>query len=272
MAEVRSEGFKKFSGENSVSREVAFSNEILRSVVGSTLYGTNTSGSDVDEMGIFVEPPEYVIGFKKMEHYSWREQSEGAKSVPGDSEGILYSLRKFMSLCVQGNPSILLLLYAPDEFLLTDSELGRSVREARSHIVSKWAYPRFRGYMLSQKQRLMGEKRGHMPSRPELVEEFGYDTKYAMHVMRLGLQGVELMETGQITLPMKDREFLVAVRNGLLSFEGALREIENIESRLENSLEGSSLRDSPDLNLINDLLIGWHNQHWSALDAFKGRE
>jgi hypothetical protein len=33
-------------------------------------------------------------------------------------------------------------------------------------------------------------------NRAELVEQFGYDTKYAIHTLRLGHQGVEFLETG----------------------------------------------------------------------------
>jgi hypothetical protein len=54
-------------------------------------------------------------------------------------------------------------------------------------------------------------------NRPELVAVHGYDTKYAMHALRLGLQGVELLSSGKITFPVPepDRElpgFLVGAR------------------------------------------------------------
>jgi hypothetical protein len=47
-----------------------------------------------------------------------------------------------------------------------------------------------------------------------LVAEHGYDTKYAMHALRLGAQGVELLTTGRIALPAPepDRSFLRAIR------------------------------------------------------------
>ena len=37
---------------------------------------------------------------------------------------------------------------------------------------------------------------GAHTNRPELVAAHGYDTKYAMHALRLGLQGIELLTTG----------------------------------------------------------------------------
>jgi len=42
---------------------VARSGEILRTVVGSGVHGIALAGTDDhDEMGIFVEPPEFVLG------------------------------------------------------------------------------------------------------------------------------------------------------------------------------------------------------------------
>ena len=45
---------------------------------------------------------------------------------------------------------------------------------------------------------------------------YGFDTKYAMHMLRLGFQGVELLTTGRLSLPMREpeRSFLLDVRRG----------------------------------------------------------
>ena len=60
---------------------------------------------------------------------------------------------------------------------------------------------------------MTGEPGAHT-NRPELVAVHGYDTKYAMHALRLGLQGVELLTTGRITLPVPDRTAATCVRSG----------------------------------------------------------
>ncbi len=52
----------------------------------------------------------------------------------------------------------------------------------------------------SQRLGLLGSR--HSPNRDrEVSERHGYDTKYAMHALRIGHQGIELMEHGHITLP-----------------------------------------------------------------------
>jgi hypothetical protein len=66
---------------NEPRKEVALRHEILRGVVGSTCHGTAIEGQDDrDEMGIFVEPPEYVCGLKTLDHYIYRTQPEGVRS------------------------------------------------------------------------------------------------------------------------------------------------------------------------------------------------
>src|SRR6478736_904721 len=66
-------------------REIAEQATILRVLVGSGVHGTAVEGQDDrDEMGICVEPPEYVVGLRSFEQYIFRTQAEGVRSGPGD--------------------------------------------------------------------------------------------------------------------------------------------------------------------------------------------
>jgi hypothetical protein len=76
-------------------------------------------------------------------------------------------------------------------------------RLVRPQIVSKLAAERFLGYLNAQNAAMTGEAGAHT-NRLELVAVHGYDTKYAMHALRPGLQGVELLTTGRITLPVPE--------------------------------------------------------------------
>ena len=70
--------------------------------------------------------------------------------------------------------------------------------------MSRLAASRYLGYLRGQKAAMTGEPGAHT-NRPELVAVHGYDTKYAMHALRLGLQGIELLSTGRITLPVPNQ-------------------------------------------------------------------
>jgi hypothetical protein len=62
---------------------------------------------------------------------------------------------------------------------------------------SRLAAGRYLDYLKGQKAAMTGQSGAHT-NRPELVAVHGNDTKYAMHALRLGLQGIELLSTGRI--------------------------------------------------------------------------
>jgi hypothetical protein len=156
-------------------RDVGLGNEILRVLVGSGVHGTAIDGQDDrDEMGICVEPPEYVIGLRQFEQFIFRTQPEGARSGPGDLDLIVYSLRKWVRLALGGNPTVLLPLFVPDELVVVSSELGDELRGMAGAIVSRQAGPRFLGYLDAQRDKLLGRRSG-ANNRSELVERHGFD-------------------------------------------------------------------------------------------------
>jgi predicted nucleotidyltransferase len=229
-------------------RELCLKGEILRGEVGSGLHGTGLPGKeDRDEMGVVIEPPDRVLGNKQFEHYIYRDQPEGVKAEPGDLEQTWYSLRKFMKLATQGNPSILVLLYCPDSHIVARTTYGLRLQQLAPQIVSMNAADRFLGYLKSQKERLLGIKQKHTPNRPELIEQFGFDTKYAMHACRLGLQGVELLETGKLIEPISEPNstLLKDIRAGKHTLEEAIEFIGDAERKL------TFLRDNPTLCNVN---------------------
>ena len=245
-------------------RQVGLGHEILRVLVGSGLHGTAIDGQDDrDEMGICVEPPEYVIGLRQFEQYIFRTQPEGARSGPGDLDLIVFSLRKWVRLALAGNPTVLLPLFVPDEQVVVRSELGDELRAMAGAIVSRQAGPRFLGYLGAQRDKLLG-RRSAAPRR-ELVERHGFDTKLAMHMVRLGVQGVELLETGRITLPMPEPwlSWCRALRRGERSAQEALETAAELELRLRELLDSSPLPPEPDAGRIDAWLVDAHQRAWA---------
>src|SRR5439155_17926998 len=79
---------------DSGGRAAAEPNTILRATVGSKLHGLNLEATDdTDEMGVCVEPPEYVVGLRQFEQWVYRTQPEGHPSGPKDLDLTIYSLR-----------------------------------------------------------------------------------------------------------------------------------------------------------------------------------
>ncbi|WPH57671.1 hypothetical protein [Mycobacterium phage WXIN] len=258
------------------AREIAEQNTILLTQVGSGLHGVTIDGADDrDEMGVCIEPPECVIGLEQMldldgallgafEQYQFRTQPEGHRSGPGDLDLVIYSLRKWTQLAAQGNPTVLLLLFAPDAEIVQRNEWGESLQANKDLFLSKDCGRRFLGYLKAQKEQMLGQRSKHT-NRPELIEIHGYDTKFAYHALRLGIQGQQLIETGQVSLPMlkPHREYLKQVRQGLYTKEQVLDAIDGLYSELETLTNGTDLPDKPNTEKINRWLIESYESWWN---------
>jgi predicted nucleotidyltransferase len=250
---------------------VARSNEILRSLVGSGVHGIAIEGTDDrDEMGVFIEPPQFVIGTDQpMDHYTYRTQPEGARSGPGDLDLILYSLRKYLRLAAKGNPTALLPLWAPYDDLVVVTGAGEALRDLRDAFMSQEAVERFLGYMHSQHERMLGRgRRSNVPNRPELIERHGWDVKYGSHALRLAYEGHEIAQRGRLTLPMPDdaREHVLAVKRGEIPQAEVSRCIDELEARVRALLDlaRTPLPEKPDWARISRFSQEAHLNHWGV--------
>ena len=256
----------------------------LRVLVGSDVHGMAVGGSDDrDEMGVFVEPPDYVIGSRQIKHYTYRTQPEGVCSGPGDLDFVAYGLRRYAGLAAAGNPTVLIPLFVPDKDVCFINDFGRELRDRRHLFVSKQAGARFKGYLESQRRGLMGLRSGgtRNQGRADIRARLGFDAKFAAHMLRLGVQGIELLETGEITLPVPEPflTYLRDLKTGVYLEGGTpdtpqgrrladakkaetLRIAEELEFQIDELMETSSLPDRPDYDAINHWMTDVHRRYW----------
>jgi hypothetical protein len=118
--------------------------------------------------------------------------------------------------------------------------------------------------MEQQRQRLLGERGQKKVTRTDLIEEFGYDTKYLMHVLRLGYQGIELLETGKLVLPLTGRtqEILLAVKTGKWTLNEGLQLAGDLEQRLKDLISDGPIRPSSDHKAIEDWMREAYRTTW----------
>lgn len=266
------------------ARRLAERGMILRVQVGSGVHGTSVEGQDDrDEMGICLEPAEFVTGLARVpggtggrashapfeqyeRHTAWdRPGGLANRSGAGDLDVVVYSARKWCRLALEGNPTVLLALFVPDDEVVLRDRAGAELVANAHRFVSGLAADRFLGYLRSQKAAMTGERSTHT-NRPELVERYGYDTKFAMHAMRLGLQGEELLTTSRITLPVPEPglSFLRAVRQGEVPLSEVLDAVSEAEARLEKLRGDSNVPQEPDREWVDDWLHRSHLAHWAA--------
>jgi len=112
-------------------------------------------------------------------------------------------------------------------------------------------------------RRITGEAgRGAKGRRPEYESVFGYDTKAAMHCLRLYLECIELMKSGTITLPRPERDFLIEARSGLWTLERFLGEAQRLRLEAEDSAARSRLPERVDLLAISELIANVYLTAW----------
>ncbi|WP_207208402.1 DNA polymerase beta superfamily protein [Nocardioides glacieisoli] len=269
------------------ARRIAEAGMILRVQVGSGVHGTSIAGQDDrDEMGICLEPSAYVTGlarvpsgirgeaapvqFEQYQRHTVWDQPGGLanRSGAGDLDVVVYSARKWASLALAGNPTVLLVLFVPDEEVVHRDEVGAELVDNAHRFVSKLAAERFIGYLRSQRAAMTGEVGAHT-NRPELVAIHGYDTKYAMHALRLGVQGVELLTTGRITLPVPEPDLsrLRAVRRGEVELAEVVAAVEEAEARLVELSTSSAVPDQPDRAWVDAWLHRTHVAYWARTES-----
>jgi uncharacterized protein len=84
------------------------------------------------------------------------------------------------------------------------------------------------------------------PQRAALEARFGYDTKHAMHLVRILRMGRELLETGEVKVRRPDARELLAIRNGAWSFDQLLTWAEDQDRQLDALLATTQLPAEPD--------------------------
>lgn len=234
---------------------------------GSELHGAKVKDTDdLDIYGVFLEPPELVLGLEKTEFYVWSTAGNERRNGPDDIDICLYSLRKWAGLAAKGNPTALHFLFADN--YAHNQEIWRNVRYRKDVFLSRQAAAQFRGFADAQVRRLQGIGTGKKGQRHELIGEHGYDIKAAMHVIRLLNEGIELMREGTITLPRPEKDLLISIRTGKYgSLERVLDLASSLFSELEKAQSESKLPDKVDRSEISRLVSNTYLDYWRVSTA-----
>lgn len=238
-------------------------------LAGSRLFGIHTDESDYDYIGALIEPEEYRLGIKNYAGKGGNQHGFEQHEFSGDGfEGTVYSLRKLALMLAEGNPTIITTMFADsitDYYGVADEEFRKIVRCRASGV-------RFLKYMKAQRGAMLGERKG--TNRPDLIAAWGFDTKFAGHWLRLGYQGIEYLETGNITLPMPDESTVAGcaqnvreVRAGLWTKHEVVREGEALTARLERAYEASTLPETADYEALNAWVVERYRTEYGLTES-----
>ena len=160
------------------------------------------------------------------------------------------------------------MFWLPERCVLHQHALWAEWVDRRSAFLSHAAHQAFAGYAYSQLHRLGSPNtRGYMGrERKELFLRHGYDLKNAAHCLRLLRMGCELMETGELHVDRTniDAEELKEIKSGKWTLGQVQREADRGFKRMEAAEKTSVLPESPNLEVVEQLVIRTYFEFWGA--------
>lgn len=214
---------------------------ILRVYAGSHSYGTNTKDSDEDFRGIAIPPANYLLGMDEWEQFERKEP-----------DTVIYSLKKFVKLALGNNPNILDALFVADNHILFINEFGHELRDLRYEFLSKQVYKTYGGYAYGQLYKMTKVDKNAEGKRLASIQKYGYDTKNAMHLIRLLKMGIEVLMEREVNVLRYDNRELLDIRNGKFTREEIEIEAKRLQVLLSEAYIKTELPAKPNYEKIND--------------------
>ncbi len=253
-------------------------NVMYEAIMGSVAYGVSSDTSDMDIYGFCIPRREDVfphlrgeiIGFGRQkqrfeqyqQHHIFDQDAMAGKGREYDVT--IYNIVKFFQLCMENNPNMIDSLFVPQECVLHITKIGNMVREQRHMFLHKGAWHKFKGYAYSQLHKM--RTKDPEGKRKEIREKFGFDVKFAYHVVRLLDECEQILVHGDIDL-RRNREHMKAIRKGEVSEEDIRKWAADKEKQLEKLYVDSTLPHSPDQAKIQALLESCLEEHYGRLEG-----
>lgn len=122
-----------------------------------------------------------------------------------------------------------------------------------------------RHLQMQKVKRMINERFSKVTNRSGIIEKYGYDTRAGCHLVRLMVEGQELLETGSLTFPLKEKQLVLDVKLGKYKMKEVLEMAEDHEKQIESLKDTTVLRAKPQYKKVQELTMkllkdnfGWH--------------
>lgn len=239
---------------------------------GSVAYGVSNDLSDMDVYGFCIPPKDMVFphlrgeiqGFGNQVQRFDQYQQHHIEFKKKEYDITVYSIIKFFQLCMENNPNMVDVLFVPRRCIIYTSQVGELLRENRHIFLHKGAWHKFKGYAFAQMKKLKNKK--PIGKRLATVEKYGYDVKFAYHIVRLLNEIEQILIEGDLDLE-RNREQLKSIRRGDWTLAEVEEYFQDKEKYLEEIQAKSELPHSPDEDKIKTLLVKCLTMHFGSLDG-----
>ena len=228
---------------------------ILKVRTGSWCHGTELPGSDEDIRGICIPPIDYFLGVKKFEQFEDKE-----------NDVVIYGIEKFINLTCKGNLSALNFLFVDSKDIRECSAYGKRLIFFRNEFLSMRTINNVFGFVKSQIHK-MGRSHGDCGNRKDLVDKYGYDTKFAYHAVMLTNIGIELLKTNTYhpLRPPKEQQHLKQIRIGIIKYDEVMAEIGQNLTTMKTLESLCGLPKECDKEKISDFMVEFLKDYFGII-------
>ena len=233
----------EFSIRKDYQTEIAFNSQettnfndfiIYRCVVGSRAFGLDDENSDFDYRGIYLPPADL--------HWSLYGVPEQLENI--EKQECFWELQKFLILALKANPNILECLNTP--LIEYKNEIAEELLAIKEIFFSKLVYQTYNGYVMSQFKKIEQDLR----TRGEIR------SKHAMHLIRLLLQGIEILRSNELNIRVSEhREQLLSIKRGEMSWKDLNIWRIELHKEFEKAFEKTKLPERPYYEKANQFLL-----------------
>jgi uncharacterized protein len=118
-----------------------------------------------------------------------------------------------------------------------------------------------KGIFVKKAVSMIEERLSKVGSRKTLITKHGYDTKFASHLIRLLLEGKELVTTGEVIFPLSYKDTILAIKHGKWTIKEVLDYAEQLEAETDIATEKSELPSKPRFDEIEKFTIHLLENH-----------
>jgi predicted nucleotidyltransferase len=242
--------------------------------MGSTAYGVSDDNSDMDIYGWVIPTKELIfphiggeiMGFGKQIKRFEQWQHHHVIDHPKEYDFQVFNIVKYFQLCMECNPNMIDSMFTSQVSILHSTKIANMVREQRHLFLCKKAWHSFKGYAYSQLHKM--NSKNPEGKRVAIREKFGFDVKFAYHLVRLLSEVEQILIEGDLDLQDKARrEHMKAIRRGEVSKEDIIRWAADKEAQLEKLYHTSTLAHSMREDEIKTLLLNCLEEHFGDLNG-----
>lgn len=118
-----------------------------------------------------------------------------------------------------------------------------------------------KGIYVKKALSMIEERLSKVGNRKNLITKYGFDTKFASNLIRLLLEGKELLGTGEIKFPLSYQETILDIKLGKWTIKDVLDYADQLEAEIDIAAEKSELPSNPRFDYIEKFTIDLLENH-----------